>query len=84
MNVEGTDNRQLSLNIMHWLSGLIPVQPRVAAKKRGASRPAPSSRKVKSRPSVPKPVPDNQPQSVRVVVGSHRFISASASLNQDG
>jgi hypothetical protein len=23
MNVSGTDNRQLALNIMHWLSGLI-------------------------------------------------------------
>ena len=61
MNVEGTDNRQLSLNIMHWLSGLIPVQPRATAKRRGASRPAPSSSKAKSRPSVPKPVPDEQP-----------------------
>ena len=28
MNAQDNDNRQLSLNIMHWLSGLIPVDRR--------------------------------------------------------
>ena len=42
MNAEGTDNRQLSLNIMHWLSGLIPVDRRAA--KKAASRRSSSSR----------------------------------------
>jgi hypothetical protein len=45
MNDEGTDNRQLALNIMHWLSGLLPADSRAAAEKprsdRGPSRPAP-------------------------------------------
>ena len=50
MNVDGTDNRQLALNIMHWLSGLIPVDRRAAARKPGASRRSSSSR-AKSRTS---------------------------------
>jgi hypothetical protein len=33
MNVPGLDNRQLALNIMHWLSGLL--EPRASAKKGG-------------------------------------------------
>ena len=34
MNAEGNaDNRQLSLNIMHWLSGLIPVDRRASGRK---------------------------------------------------
>ena len=61
MNVEGTDNRQLSLNIMHWLSGLIPVNPRAAEKKQGTSRRAPASRKTKGRTAQPEPVRDDQP-----------------------
>jgi hypothetical protein len=52
MNDPGTDNRQLSLNIMHWLSGVIPVNPRTA-KKAAASRRAAASRKAKS--GTPKP-----------------------------
>ncbi len=34
MNAPGNDNRQLALNIMHWLSGLLPANdaaPRIAA-----------------------------------------------------
>jgi hypothetical protein len=61
MNDEGTDNRQLALNVMHWLSGLIPVNPRVADKKQGPSRRSPASRKAKSRTSKPEPLQDNQP-----------------------
>ena len=45
MNDPGNDNRQLALNIMHWLSGLIPADPRIAADKSGsppsARRPGP-------------------------------------------
>ncbi|HEY3700934.1 MAG TPA: hypothetical protein VGL32_01630, partial [Acidimicrobiales bacterium] len=33
MNVPGLDNRQLALNIMHWLSGVL--EPRASAKKAG-------------------------------------------------
>ncbi len=33
MNVHGLDNRQMALNIMHWLSGLL--EPRSALKKAG-------------------------------------------------
>jgi hypothetical protein len=33
MNVPGLDNRQMALNIMHWLSGLL--EPRASAKKAG-------------------------------------------------
>jgi hypothetical protein len=33
MNVPGLDNRQMALNIMHWLSGLL--EPRAPAKKAG-------------------------------------------------
>ncbi len=33
MNVPGLDNRQMALNIMHWLSGLL--EPRTSAKKAG-------------------------------------------------
>jgi hypothetical protein len=43
INAEGNDNRQLLLNIMHWLSGLIPVDRR-AAKKAAASKKYSSSR----------------------------------------
>ena len=32
MNVPGIDNRQMALNIMHWLSGLL--EPREAALKK--------------------------------------------------
>jgi hypothetical protein len=42
MNAQDNDNRQLSLNIMHWLSGLIPVDRRAA--KKAASRRSSSSR----------------------------------------
>jgi hypothetical protein len=48
MNVEGTDNRQLSLNIMHWLSGLIPVDRRNAPRKSGRSRRGSPASKAKS------------------------------------
>ena len=45
MNDPGNDNRQLALNIMHWLSGLIPADPRIASDKSGsppsARRPGP-------------------------------------------
>ena len=43
MNAEGNDNRQLSLNVMHWLSGLIPVERRAAARKPDATRRSSSS-----------------------------------------
>jgi hypothetical protein len=32
MNVPGLDNRQMALNIMHWLSGLL--EPRAGEKKK--------------------------------------------------
>ncbi len=51
MNDEGNDNRQLSLNVMHWLSGLIPVDRRAAVRKPGASRRSSSSSRAKSRSS---------------------------------
>jgi hypothetical protein len=51
MNVAGIDNRQLSLNIMHWLSGLIPAHTRSMARKPGASRRSSSSGRAKSRTS---------------------------------
>ncbi len=61
MNVEGTDNRQLALNIMHWLSGLIPANPRVGDRKPGSSRrSSATSRRGKSSPS--KKAPADEPQ----------------------
>jgi hypothetical protein len=36
MNDPGNDNRQLALNIMHWLSGLIPGDPRGGADRPGS------------------------------------------------
>ena len=59
MNDPGTDNRQLSLNTMHWLSGFIPVNPRTA-KKSAASRRAAASRKAKS--GTPKQAKAQDPQ----------------------
>jgi hypothetical protein len=46
MNDPGTDNRQLALNIMHWLSGLLPGDPRATAGKPGSPGrpPAPARR----------------------------------------
>jgi hypothetical protein len=54
MNAEGNDNRQLSLNIMHWLSGLIPVERRSAGKKLAASRRSSSSSRAKGAASKQK------------------------------
>ena len=48
MNAEGNDNRQLSLNIMHWLSALIPVERRAAGRKASNSKRAPASSRTKS------------------------------------
>jgi hypothetical protein len=48
MNAEGNDNRQLSLNIMHWLSGLIPVERRAAGRKSSNSKRSPASSRAKS------------------------------------
>ncbi len=57
MNVEGTDNRQLALNIMHWLSGLIPANPRIGDRKQGSSRrSSAASRRGKSGSSKKAPV----------------------------
>jgi hypothetical protein len=41
MNDPGNDNRRLALNIMHWLSGLTPADPRAASGRPGAPPPAP-------------------------------------------
>jgi hypothetical protein len=38
MNDPGNDNRRLALNIMHWLSGLIPADPRATADRAGSTR----------------------------------------------
>lgn len=39
MNDPGNDNRQLALNMMHWLSGLIPADPLAASTRPSASPP---------------------------------------------
>lgn len=41
MNDPATDNRRLALNIMHWLSGLIPDDPPRAPDETGSTRPSP-------------------------------------------
>jgi hypothetical protein len=41
MNDPGTDNRQLALNIMHWLSGLLPADSKAASDKPNSPRRAP-------------------------------------------
>ncbi len=61
MNDEGTDNRQLSLNIMHWLSGLIPVDARATNKKQSASRRATAARKAKNRTTKSEPEQQGEP-----------------------
>jgi len=61
INVEGTGNRQLALNIMHWLSGLIPVNSPLADRKQSSSRRSSSSRRAKSRTSKQGPVENSQP-----------------------
>ena len=58
MNDPGTDNRQLALNIMHWLSGPTTVNPRTA-KKAAASRRAAASRKAKR--GTPQPAKAQDP-----------------------
>ena len=60
MNDPGNDNRQLSLNIMHWLSGPTTVNPRTA-KKAAASRRAAASRKAGR--GTPKPAKAQEPQA---------------------
>jgi hypothetical protein len=47
MNDPGTDNRQLALNIMHWLSGLLPADSKAVTDKSGSPRrsPAPAPRR---------------------------------------
>ncbi len=60
MNDPGNDSRQLSLNIMHWLSGPTPVNPRTA-KKAAASRRAAASRKAGR--GTPKPAKAQEPQA---------------------
>jgi hypothetical protein len=62
MNAEGTDNRQLSLNVMHWLSGLIPVDRRATARKSGAARRSSSSKKAKSGASQQEKAQDSPPK----------------------
>jgi hypothetical protein len=62
INVEGTDNRQLALNIMHWLSGLIPANRRSADGKPATSRRSSSgSRQSKSRIAKQAPPQGFQP-----------------------
>ena len=60
MNDPGNDSRQLSLNIMHWLSGPTTVNPRTA-KKAAASRRAAASRKAGR--GTPKPAKAQEPQA---------------------
>ncbi len=71
MGASGTDNRQLALNIVHWLSGLTAVNPRAASGKKTASRrPVSSSPKAKSKspnskqtpPANPEPEPPGRPR----------------------
>jgi hypothetical protein len=62
MNDEGNDNRQLSLNIMHWLSGLIPVERRPTARKPRASRRASASSRAKSQTTKQATAPDPPPE----------------------
>jgi hypothetical protein len=61
MNDPGTDNRQLAINTMHWLSGLIPVNPRTA-KKAAASRRSATSRKAKGGAPKQAKAQDAQPE----------------------
>ena len=44
MNVPGIDNRQMALNIMHWLSG--QLEPRTAAVTAGFTYRAPQRRRL--------------------------------------
>jgi hypothetical protein len=44
MNDAGNDNRRLALNIMHWLSGLIPAEQQAAAGEPGSPRRSPPER----------------------------------------
>jgi hypothetical protein len=48
MNAEGNDNRQLSLNIMHWLSGLIPVERGAVGRKASKAKRSAASNRAKS------------------------------------
>jgi hypothetical protein len=61
MNVEGTGNRQLALNIMHWLSGLIPANRRLPDRKKGSSRRSSSSSRPGNSPTS-KQGPGEDPQ----------------------
>jgi hypothetical protein len=60
MNDPANDNRQLALNIMHWLSGLIPVNPRTA-KKAATPRRSAAARKAKGVAPKPEKAQDPQP-----------------------
>ncbi len=52
MNLTGTSNRQLALNVMHWLSGLIPANRRLPDRKKGSRRSLSNLRPGKSRGSA--------------------------------
>ena len=41
MNDPGNDNRQLALNVMHWLSGALRADPPAAPARADSPRPAP-------------------------------------------
>jgi hypothetical protein len=41
MNLPGNDNRQLVLNVMHWLSGALPADPPAASARADSPREAP-------------------------------------------
>jgi hypothetical protein len=41
MNDPGNDNRQLALNVMHWLSGALPADPAARPARADLPRPAP-------------------------------------------
>ena len=56
MNLPGNDNRQLVLNVMHWLSGAIPADPPAASAREDPTHPG--------SPSPPSP-PRDGPASPR-------------------
>jgi S1-C subfamily serine protease len=73
MNVPGTDNRQLALNIMHWLSGLKPTASGAGAAVASSAKPAsPTTAAPKADPGRPLSSADiaaESEQSIALIAG---------------
>ena len=89
MNVPGCDNRQLALNIMHWLSSLKTLStaaPAAVVNSTAPAAPAPARAPAStstSAPSLPA-VPGRQLTSAQIAAQSEKSIALIAGSNSSG